>query len=323
MRVVTMALVGALAGCGTAETDLDGVWELQHVDDGGAIMSVWGSGPDDVWAAGGQVDRGLVLHDDGSGWTAVDTGADSLLWWAYGFSATDVYAVGERGLILHYDGASWARVESGTDRTLYGVWGGSADDVWIVGGDPAVPGAAVVLRGSHRSFRVSSDLPAAMAPNAIFKAYGYGINDVILVGSGGSVLRWNGTAWRREETPTSQPLFSLWGRAPDDIYAVGGYGRGEVLHYDGASWSLASDPTSAGLSGVFTAPDHPTIAVGAFSYVLEIGTDGTAVEPPMPGLDPLAGLHGVWGDGAGTTYAVGGDLFAYPQSMTGVILRRR
>jgi hypothetical protein len=31
----------------------------------------------------------------------------------------------------------------------------------------------------------------------------------------------------------------------------------------------------------------------------------------------------VWGDGAGTTYAVGGDLPVYPNPMTGEILTRR
>ena len=59
------------------------------------------------------------------------------------------------------------------------------------------------------------------------------------------------------------------------------------------------------------------------SYVLEVSPDGTMIEPEMPPLDPVPFLHGVWGDGAGTTYAAGGDLYRYPGEMTGVILQRR
>ncbi len=320
------ALFGALlvaSACGAAGDDLEGTWAVDHMVDGAAVVSVWGSGPDDVWAAGGTTERGVVLHGDGEAWTELDTGATSFLWWVYGFAADDVYAVGERGLILHYDGASWQRVESGTELTLYGVWGASGDDVWIVGGDPAAAGSAVVLRGHGSSFGAVDDLPSELSPRALFKAYGYAADDVILVGSEGAVLRWDGTGWRRDAVPTSEPLFSLWGRGEDDLFAVGGWTSGTVLHFGGDRWTEIAGAAGAGLSGVFTAPDSPTIAVGAEAYVLEILPDGTQIEPAVPDLAPLTAFHGVWGDSAGTTYAVGGDLFAADGPSDGVIMRRR
>jgi hypothetical protein len=326
MRPVALVIGGTLfaAACGGgASPGPAATWEVQHREPGGALVSVWASGPTDVWAVGGQVDRGLVLHGDGASWTAVQTGAPSFLWWAYGFSPSDIYAVGEEGLILHYDGASWERVESGTTRHLYGVWGSSADDVWIVGGDPLEPGGAVVLRGAGRTFQIAADLPAELAPSALFKAYGFAADDVVLVGSAGTVLRWDGASWRRDATPTDQPLFSLWGRGRDDIYAVGGSGVGTVLHFDGGAWTEIAGDELNGLSGVYTAPHQPTIAVGSLSYVLEIQSDGSEVEPELPAVDPLPELHGVWGDGTGLAYAVGGDLLAYPGPMTGVVFRRR
>src|SRR5690606_10030704 len=98
---------------------------------------------------------------------------------------------------------------------------------------------------------------------------------------------------------------------------------GQVLHFRGDTWHQVSHADLApGLSGVFTAPDHPMIAVGEYSYVLEIYPDGTAVEPELPWLAPAPSLHGVWGDQAGVTYAVGGDLWDYPGPMTGTIFRR-
>jgi hypothetical protein len=322
-RLATGALLLAAAACGVAGDDLDGSWAVHHTVEGGAVLSVWGSSPDDVWAAGGTTDRGIVLHGDGEVWSEMDTGATSMLWWIYGFAPDDVYAVGERGVILHYDGAGWQRAESGTDLALYGVWGASGGDVWIVGGDPARAGSAVVLRGRGTSFRTVGDLPADLRPSAFFKAYGYAEDDVIMVGTEGTVVRWDGTRWWREQVPTGEALFSLWGRGRDDLYAVGGWTAGTVLHFDGNGWTAVDATAGAGLSGVFTAPDSPTIAVGPAAYVLEILPDGTEIEPALPEVAPEMALHGVWGDSAGTTYAVGGDMLSVDGPSSGVIVRRR
>lgn len=329
MRAVSLVFGTTLcvAACDPMAADVagGGTWHAQYAGDAGGLFSVWGSSPNDVWAAGGQVGSSLLLHNDGSGWVEVQTGETELLSLVYGFSDDNVYAVGEHGLIIHYDGQTWRRVESGTEQTLYGIWGASADDVWIVGGDPAgAAGSSVVLRGHGGSFAVVDDIPQALLPSTLYKIYGFASRDVIAVGSGGTVLRFDGDTWRREATPTSEPIFSLWGRGRDDLYAVGGFGPGELLHFDGDAWHEVDERGFGyGLRGVFTAMDYPVIAVGADAYVVEIDPDGFEVEPKMPAMSPVPSLHGVWGDGAGTTYAVGGDLFAYPRPMTGVILRRR
>lgn len=265
----------------------------------------------------------MILHSDGTTWSRVALDAPAMLVWVYGFTADDVYAVGYDGLAFHYDGSAWTRIDTGTDMPLYGVWGPSGDDVWLVGGDPAgADGQAVVLRGSRATFeRVA--VPDGLAPGVLYKAYGFTSDDFIAVGSGGTVLRYSHGSWWREPTPTDEPLFSLWGRGADDVYAVGGGASGEVLHYDGYIWSRAHEVTDSGLAGVFTSEDGPAIAVGMESYVLELEPDGSGVEPVLPALDPVPFLHGVWGDGAGTTYAAGGELLRYPDAMTGVILQRR
>ena len=315
--------LASLAACAGDAGDEPTTWTVAHTEADGALVSVWGSSPDHVWAVGGQADRGLILHSDGVLWSPVGVDAPAMLTWVYGFHDDDVYAVGDEGLAFHYDGSDWSRIDTGTDLPLYGVWGASGDEVWIVGGDPeGTAGDAVVLRGSAGAFeRVT--VPADLAPSALYKAYGFAADDFIAVGTDGTVLRWTGGDWWREPTPTEQPLFSLWGRGPDDIYAVGGSVSGEVLHYDGAAWSRAHEETDNGLAGVFTTQDGPAIAVGMYSYVLELDQDGGEVEPVMPALAPVPFLHGVWGDGAGTTYAAGGDLFRFPDRMTGVILQRQ
>jgi hypothetical protein len=318
-------MLGFLAACGGVDSSVehDAVWMVDHVTTDGAVLGVWGSGPDDVWAVGGQVDSPLVLHGDGARWTPVGVEGNSLLWSVYGFSATDVYAVGEAGLILHFDGSSWTRVVSGTDLLLYGVWGSSGDDVWIVGGDRyGSAGSAIVLRGTRGSFsRV--EMPPELAPSVLFKVHGFAPDDVYLVGNEG-VLRWNGTAWRREPMPTTEPLRAMWGQNARDIYAVGGNETGEIFRYDGQQWTeVANLSIGLGLSGVFTSADGPTIAVGANALVFELDHDGSLINAKLPTTDSLPFLHAVWGDGHGTTYTVGGDLHDYPAPMTGTIFRRQ
>jgi hypothetical protein len=322
MRLSAAFVLALLTACGQRSSTASGAWALDHTEPGGVLVSVWGSGPHDVWAAGGQANRGLVLHGDGESWTPVATGATSLLWWIYGFGPADVYAVGEHGLILHYDGATWQRAVSGTDRTLYGLWGSSGGDVWIV--DPSgQPGSGVILRGSGLAFQPVGDLPGELVPNSFFKVYGTSKHDVLVVGRGGTVLRWDG-AWRRDEVPTSQAIISLWGRGVNDLYAVGGQVVGEMLHFDGATWTkVAGVSPGPELYGVFTAPGRPVFAVGAQSHIVELTPGGGSVVREAPGMSASSVLHSVWGDTEGTVYAVGGNLLDYPASMSGVILRRQ
>lgn len=310
----------AIAACGGVESASEPGWTIDQVADDGAILGIWGTGPHDVWAVGGTTDRGLVLHSDGSGWTRSGV-AGAILYTVYGFTESNVYAVGDGGLILHYDGTAWTRVESGTSLPLFGLWGASGDDVWIVGGNVSgPPGSAVVLRGSGTSFAPVSDLPADLAPSALFKVHGFGADDVIMVGNGG-VLRWDGAGWSRDDVPTTETLFSTWGRGANDLYAVGGRYAVEVLHSDGQTWSqLADMPIGSGLRAVFTSPNAPTIAVGASSLVLEIDRDGAMTQVTLPDLGADQFLHGVWGDGQGTTYIAASN---YPQATSGLILRRR
>lgn len=313
--------VAFTAGCGV-DSASDGSWTVDRVTSDGAVLGVWGTSPTDVWAVGGQADQAMIWHGDGARWTPVTVGGGALLYSVYGFTATDVYAVGERGTLLHFDGQAWTRVATGTERTLFGLWGASGNDVWIVGGDMAATGATpVVLRGARETFQPVA-LPTDLAPDVLFKAHGFAADDVMMVGTSGAVLRWNGSDWRRDAVPTQDPLLSTWGSGTDDVYAVGGTDSGQILHSDGHAWSETVDlPTGEGLSGVFTSAEGPTIAVGPH-HVFELAHDGALVQAELPAQDPALALHGVWGDLHGTTYAVGGTLDAYPSAMTGVILRR-
>jgi hypothetical protein len=66
------------------------------------LAGLWGSGPDDVWAVGGQ---GLgeyvsTLHWDGHRWTA--SVGDDVLMAVWGATPRDVWAVGHSGAVQHF-----------------------------------------------------------------------------------------------------------------------------------------------------------------------------------------------------------------------------
>jgi hypothetical protein len=282
---------------------------------------VWGSRANDVWAVGGRPGQSLVLHSDGASWTPIEVSTNALLYTVYGFSDSDIYAVGEAGTVIHYDGQAWTPVTTGTQVTLFGLWGASGDDVWIVGGDVTGKAGAIALRGSHGSFQ-TVDLPTDLVPSMLYKAHGFASDDVMLVGTDGAVLRWNGAQWSRDAVPTSEPLLSTWGRGPEDVYAVGGRLLGEVIHSDGQQWSQVAQLPGEGLTGVFTSANRPTIAVAPHD-VFELGVDGTITPPELPELASGTALHGVWGDELGTTYVVGGTLEDPNTAISGTILSRR
>lgn len=54
--------------------------------------------------------------------------------------------------------------------------------------------------------------------------------------------------WEPQEVPTEENLLSVWGRAHDDVWAVGW--RGTILHYDGETWSKETTTSSVPLTQV-------------------------------------------------------------------------
>jgi hypothetical protein len=63
----------------------------------------------------------------------MSSGTTNRLNGVWGSSSTDVFVVGRFGMILHYDGTSWSAMSSGTTDSLLGVWGSSNTDVFAVG----------------------------------------------------------------------------------------------------------------------------------------------------------------------------------------------
>jgi hypothetical protein len=126
--------------------------------------------------------------------------------------------------------------------------------------------------------------------------WGSSPSDAWSVGTGGTILRWNGSSWASVISPTTADLQGIWGSATDNVWAVGGTAGspGVVLHWDGTAWSAvpnaagnilygvwgswANDVWAVGWGGVehWDGNAWTGMASGTGSYLLGVG--GTAVD---------------------------------------------
>jgi hypothetical protein len=192
----------------------------------------------------------------------------------WGFSQSDVWAVGGqgRGVALHWDGSSWRQVPLPTSEPLRGIWGASPGDVWAVGLNGTVlrwngaewrrfpapttePLTAVSGTSSSDVWLVGPTLalhwdgqglsetpgwtPLRAEPDDEYlpsrtSVWAIGAGDVVAAG-GQLCQRWNGKAWAR--TPCGMHRATeVWASGSDDIWVIGEYFQGFSYYSQRAHW---------------------------------------------------------------------------------------
>jgi hypothetical protein len=289
------------------------------------IAAMGGSGPDDLWVAGGvyaHFDRGAweVLDDD----QALAAGTVGL----WGDSPDNVWAVtGALGL-KQFDGTVW-REHWDSPVAFEGVWGSSAADVHVCGGQGTVQrlngnawdterlagwqscrsvhGAsstfAIASTGGPFAYRLSGDqwvrFGTGAALNGAIWTHGSGI--AMAPGPAGTVLRYDGSSWSPLATGSPALLHAVWGSSPADVWA-GGTG-GTLLHYDGTAWTPVPSGTSGTVRRIWGTSAALVFAVAdesSGSQVLRY--DGAAWQTVHASVNRLWSIHGRT---ATDVYAVG------------------
>ncbi len=226
----------------------DSMWMSGHAND------LWGPSWDDIYAVG----DGLIWHFDGQTWTRVhqmlsEDGEDIVSFWGvWGFSPTDIYAVGylydpspgNIYIILHYDGSQWSVAYQGRgEGKLVDIWGSSPNDLFVAAEEGGM------LHYNGYSWR-------QMSTTYFDSVWGTGPHDVWATGrsssGGAAIYHYDGTRWRQSYENIRFALDRVWGTGPNDIYAIGSQdyssdatlSRAVVLHYDGSQWREIDAPFS-------------------------------------------------------------------------------
>ena len=88
-------------------------------DRSGRLHGVWGFANNNVFAVG---DSGMILHYDGSAWSAMSSGVSADLYDVWGAHPSAVYAVGRYGTILLYNGSVWRQIDTDTNGEPVEGW---------------------------------------------------------------------------------------------------------------------------------------------------------------------------------------------------------
>ena len=239
---------------------------------GAYLWGVWGTSPSNVWAVGYvNYAAPTILHYNGTSWSSVPSGTTNLLLHVWGSSPSDVWAVGNGGTIVHYNGSAWSTSyvpSEAMSEQLSGVWGVSASDVWVAGGhvilhyngtDWSLGSSAMwvgVVGGTSASdvwaassvqtlhydgAHWSSGTTVSTAPDGPTGFWGSSPSNLWAVTSsgtngsccGGTILRYDGTAWSLALGGVTPNLWAIWGSSRSNIWVVGEFGT--ILHGTSAS----------------------------------------------------------------------------------------
>ncbi|HEX2210591.1 MAG TPA: hypothetical protein VHG93_23120 [Longimicrobium sp.] len=291
------------------------------------VFTVWGTGPNDIWAAG----SGVMMYNNGTRWVVIPgdwKGVAEI----HGSGTNDVWAVGGGyGEIHHFDGRRWSLVPA-LNENWSNVWAQSPANAYVVGG---AWGNVIRWNGSGWD-----TVFPAVDRRRFWDVWGFAANDVYLTGGwwntaaqrydnfmwhwngtawdstafepgtgvgtlwgtsptnlyglgGGGVMRYDGTSWTQVAT-TPYGLREIWGSGPDDVWAVGGGyhnggPEGTVLHYDGVSWSEVQTGAPATVAGVY-APNPDKVYLVGYRGMIHKRSGGQWVAETSARQDYIGGL---------------------------------
>ena len=299
------------------EDDLS--WTSTIVDDErGLLMSIWEAGEYDIWVAGGQTDKGLLIRCQTQDCTQADWEELSLpedtplLNWIHGTTANDVWVGGISGTLLHWNGSTW---EDYSFEMSEAIWGIHADEnsVTVVGGTSRWGGDTAVVSSLQGGDFINIEMPDVLSDvSNLFKVTATA-EDTWIVGEQGTLMQ---CAAECSPIPTglATDLITITADG-NQVHLVGGRGTGIYSSIvDGGLGEVIQVP--AGLNGV-SAREGQVLVAGERGYAAFLENE-QLVEIPSVTLDVL---HAALIDSQGRAFAVGGNLFTAEPTFHGVLLQ--
>jgi hypothetical protein len=138
--------------------------------------------------------------------------------------------------------------------------------------------------------------------NPLFSVWGRASDDVWAVGPLGTIMHFDGARWSPSTHVGTELIQDVWGAAANDAWAVAL--EGVILHYDGRDWSRVESPTQKGLLSIFGFSANDIWAVGTEGTILRYR--GERWETLASGVPNT--LYSVWGAAPNDGWIVGGGV---------------
>jgi hypothetical protein len=182
------------------------------------LLTLWSPSAAEVIGAG---ILGEIWHLEDDEWRLLPSMTSANFSALTGRSAAEVFAVGRIGedaLVRRWDGTQWT-----TMQTVSGV---VFNDAWVTN-------EQLIAVGFHESSDANAvsrfdgttwhnDDATATVVGRLQAAWGTNGADLFAAGEGGTIIRWVGSGWMRQRTPSQQlTIYGLSGSARDDVFAVG------------------------------------------------------------------------------------------------------
>jgi hypothetical protein len=198
----------------------------------------------DLWTAGTQTYyvglEGRIYQDDPvvhptdryhlaaeTGSCPLRTDPAPILWAIDGSGLDNLLVAGERGLLAHFDLKGWMRLchpdVTVSYRAVFRI-PGSAD--LMLGA--SYFGLYRFVGRAQPTTVIHEDRASAGADKLhLWAIWGTGPASLLAVGDKGTILYWDGgpKGARRLPSPTTEPLFGVWGHGPDLVYICGAGNR--------------------------------------------------------------------------------------------------
>lgn len=300
-------------------------WTAAAADSGvtpTSIIGIGGGKGPDVWLTTSSANGRFYRYAGGSCspkcWSQVDvTGVTTRAQSVWGAASNDLWAVGLSGLILHYDGQTWSRSQYQktplTTSTLTGAYG-----------VPNNQNSALQIFGPVDTALNTDNnniAPAAgfsTTAQSVYAAYGLAANEIMVVGSNGLVMRYDGATWKSIPSGTVNSLNGVFiSNSPRYYYIVGS--GGFIARADQTLTSFVQGTKNPLNTQTFYAvggSSATNVFATSYSGVVYRTTDGTTWNQvmPVPNNDVNQSYYSVFYHPAtGRVYIGGsnGNLFYY------------
>jgi hypothetical protein len=277
-------------------------WEMMPEGTGGAVRSLCGNNPDDLYAAGyvtrmvtfvGLVDFGTIWHWNGNTWSEIysDPGYFSDFHDIHADGSGDIHAVGSYN-IVYWNGAAWSE-EKQPPYSIRSIHGTGPDNLISVGC------RGLVYSRTGMEWNLLSD---GFRGRGFLSMWGISDQEIYLA-DWDTFLKWDGSALSTMPGIPQGWVRGLWGTDSENIYGVAETtgNQGGLMHWDGETWSYSPVPAAGNLFDLWGFDDQNIFVAGENGFI-GYWNGGEWIVMPSGTTQTL---WAIWGTSANRMFAAG------------------